>query len=329
MIIGFSLLDKTPKALYESDLKSGEVTQVSTNYISPYLKPTKDEIVESRNKPLCTVSKMIYGNIPRDGGFYTFTDEEMSVFIQREPESQKYFYKFLGSKEYINGTQRWILFLRDCPPDELKRMTLVKERVAKVREFRLSSKAQEIHKFAETPTLFAQQTQPIGMDFIIVPIVSSSRRRYIPIGYVSGNVLVNNRVFIVPNASIYEFGVLMSNVHNAWMRRVAVRLKDDYSYSKDLVYNNFVWPEPNEDQKRTIEQTATNILEVRNSFPNANLADLYDPDTMPPALLKAHQANDVAVMKAYGMSIKETDEAACVAWLMRLYQEKTVDKNER
>ncbi|MDO4568288.1 MAG: hypothetical protein Q4B99_04930 [Clostridia bacterium] len=190
----------------------------------------------------------------------------------------------------------------------------------KVKEFRLSSKAAEIHKFAETPTLFAQTTQPLGQDFLIVPIVSSSRRKYIPVGYVQGNTLVNNRVFIVVGITKYHFGVLTSNVHNAWMRMVGVRLKNDYSYSKDIVYNNFPWPDPTDEQKAKIEQTAQAILVARELFPDSSLADLYDPLTMPPELLKAHRDNDRAVMRAYGYSIKDTTEASCVADLMERYQ---------
>ncbi len=326
VIIGFSQTERMKKVLFESNLKTDEYSAIDTDYISPYLTVEKDSIVSSRSTPVSNVSKMIYGNIPRDGGYYTFTDEEREIFLSREPAAEKYLFKFLGSKEYINGTQRWILFLRDCPPNELKKMPLVIERVTKVREFRLSSKAKEIHKFAETPTLFAQQTQPIGKDFIIVPIVSSSRRRYIPMGYVKGDVLVNNRVFVIPDATLYEFGVLMSNVHNSWMRRVAVRLKDDYSYSKDLVYNTFVWPDADETQMERISATGREILRVRERYQKATLADLYDPDAMPPDLLKAHQANDRAVMQAYGMPIKETDEASCVAWLMRLYQQKVTEQ---
>ena len=322
VIIGFSEVERKKKTLFDSDLKTDTCIEIETDYISPYLTAGEDIIVSSRNKPVSDVSKMIYGNIPRDGGNYTFTDEEKDEFLKIEPKAKPYMFKFLGSKEFINGTQRWILFLRDCPPNELKKMPHVVERINKVREFRLSSKAKEIHKFAETPTLFAQQTQPIGKDFVLVPIVSSSRRRYIPMAYVSGDVLVNNRVFVVPEATLYEFGVLSSNVHNSWMRRVAVRLKDDYSYSKDLVYNTFVWPSPTLEQKEKIEKTAQGILDARALYPDSSLADLYDPLTMPPELRKAHQLNDKAVMQAYGMPIKETDEAACVAWLMKLYQEK-------
>ena len=270
--------------------------------------------------PLGDVPKMVYGNIPRDGGLYTFTDEEKDEFVKREPKAERYMYRFLGSKEYINNTQRWILFLKEVSPNEIRTMPQVLKRIESVKEFRLSSKAKEIHKFAETPTLFAQQTQPIGKDFLIIPIVSSSRRRYIPIGYVNGNTIVNNRVFIIPEPSLYLFGILTSNVHNSWMRKVAVRLKDDYSYSKDLVYNNFPWPTPTADQKKKIEQTAQGILDARALYPDCSLADLYDEVAMPPELRKAHRENDKAVMQAYGFDVKTMTESTCVAELMKMYQ---------
>ena len=266
---------------------------------------------------------MVYGNIPRDGGFYTFTNEEKEEFLQQEPNASKFMYKFLGSKEYINNTQRWILFLKDAQPSELRTLPKIMERIQAVKEFRLSSKAKEIHKFAETPTLFAQQTQPVGEPFVIVPIVSSSRRRYIPMGYVDGNTIVNNRVFLIPNADLFMFGILNSNVHNAWMRKVAVRLKDDYSYSKDLVYNTFPMPELTEECKNNISATAQMILDARALYPTSTLADLYDPLTMPPELTKAHIQNDKAVMQAYGFSIKDTSETDCVEALMKMYEKLT------
>ncbi len=214
------------------------------------------------------------------------------------------------------------MFLKDATPSELRKLPYVLDRIQAVKEFRLSSKAAEIHKFANTPTLFAQQTQPIGKSFILVPIVSSSRRKYIPMGYVKGDTIVNNRVFLVPDADLFVFGLLNSNVHNAWMSKVAVRLKDDYSYSKDLVYNNFPWITVNAVQKEQIEKTAQAILDARALYPDCSLADLYDANTMPPELRKAHQANDRAVMKVYGFAPTMT-EPEIVAELMKRYQEMT------
>ena len=321
VIIGFATVEKKEKLLFSGFEKITTCKKVSS--ISPYLDEISTQLITSRTKPLGNVPTMVYGNIPRDGGFYTFTDDEKDEFLRNEPKAAKFIYRFLGAKEYINNTQRWILFLRDIMPNELRSMPLVRERVELVKTFRLSSKAKEIHKFAETPTLFAQQTQPIGKDFIIVPIVSSSRRKYIPVGYVKGDTLVNNRVFCIPEADLYIFGILTSNVHNSWMRKVAVRLKDDYSYSKDLVYNNFPWPTPTEEQKARIEQTAQGILDARAMYPDCSLADLYDELTMPPELRKAHQQNDRAVMAAYGFPVKGFTESDCVAELMKLYQKLT------
>ncbi len=326
VIIGFSCNSSKQKLLFSATTDQ-KFLKKKVEYISPYLDEECSTIVTSRTTPLGNVPKMVYGNIPRDGGFYTFTDEEKNEFVKLDPKSEKYMYRFLGSKEYINNTQRWILFLKDASPSELRMMPEVLKRISCVKEFRLSSKAKEIHKFAETPTLFAQQTQPIGKDFLIVPIVSSSRRRYIPIGYVNGNTIVNNRVFIIPDPNLYLFGILTSNVHNAWMRKVAVRLKDDYSYSKDLVYNNFPWCNPTAEQKKKIEETAQAILDARALYPDCSLADLYDEVAMPPELRKAHQANDRAVMQAYGFDVKTMTESSCVAELMKMYQ-KLVSKGE-
>lgn len=249
VIIGFSTIEKKEKLLFDAFDQNADNGRI-VKYISPYLDDKYTIVVRSQNKPVSDRQLMVYGNIPRDGGFYTFTEDEKDTFLQEEPDAAKFMYRFLGSKEYINNTQRWILFLKDAEPQELKNLPKVMERIQAVKEFRLSSKAKEIHKFAETPTLFAQQTQPVGEPFVIVPIVSSSRRRYVPMGYVDGNTIVNNRVFLIPNADLYMFGILNSNVHNAWMRKVAVRLKDDYSYSKDLVYNTFPLPELTEERKK-------------------------------------------------------------------------------
>lgn len=316
VIIGFADFDKNEKWIYSDSVKK------KVENINGYLIDAPNLIIESRNKPLCNIPNMIYGNIPRDGGFYTFTTDEKDLFLKQEPTAEKYIFKMIGGNEFINNIERWIMFLRDCPPNELKSMKRVLERVNSVKEFRLSSKAKEIQKFALTPTLFAQQTQPIGKDYIAVPIVSSEKRRYIPIGFVKGNILTNNQIQIIPDASIYHFGILTSNVHNAWMRAVCGRLEMRYRYSKDVVYNNFPWCNPTDEQKAKIEQTAQAILDARAKYPECSLADLYDETVMPPELRKAHQENDKAVMSAYGFSIKMT-ESECVAELFKLYEKLT------
>jgi len=327
VIISFSYVERDEKLLFESPSKDGVSLMTKTSVISPYLTEEYRPIITSRTLPICNVPQMIYGNIPRDGGFYTFTTEEMEEFISKEPNSKPYFFKFIGAREYINNIDRWVLFLKDCPISVLRKMPSVLKRVEKVKEFRLSSKAKEIHKFAETPTLFAQLTQPIGKDFIAVPIVSSENRRYIPLGYVKGDIITNNQVQIIPDANLYHFGILTSNVHMAWMRAVAGRLEMRYRYSKDIVYNNFPWFEENDAQKERIAKTAQAILDARALYPDSSLADLYDELTMPVELRKAHQANDIAVMKAYGM-IKKVDgkdtfltESETVSKLFELYEE--------
>ena len=327
VIIGFSLINKEEKLLFIASDKNGTQKMKKVKYINPYLTEERQSvIVESRNKPLCNVKEMVYGNIPRDGGFYTFeTEQEKNEFIKDEPLSEKYIYKFIGSKEYINGYNRYILFLKDCPPDELRRMPKVLDRVNKVREFRLSSKAEEIKKFAKTPTLFAQTTQPLNTPYIIVPIVSSENRKYIPIGFINDNTITNNAVQIIPNADIYDFGILTSNVHMAWMRVTASRLESRYRYLKNLVYNNFPWPEPTKEQKEMIIKTANNILEVRKKYKDSSLATLYDELTMPPELLTAHQLNNKAVWEAYGKKWNIQSESECVAELMKMYQ-KLIEK---
>ena len=203
----------------------------------------------------------------------------------------------------------------------MRSMPLVVERVEKVRQDSLASADKQAHALAERPTQFRDTNNPEHA--LVVPLVSSERRRYVPIGYIDNSVIANNKVSIVPDGTIYHFGVLTSNVHNSWMRCVAMRMKSDYSYSLSVVYNTFPWPSPTPQQKEKIEKTAQEILDARALYPDSSLADLYDPLTMPPELRKAHQKNDAAVMQAYGMPIKDTDEAACVAWLMRMYQEMT------
>nr|WP_310886097.1 DNA methyltransferase [Streptococcus iniae] len=327
VILGFSLIDKKEKFLFETPNKDKFSLMEKTSYISPYLTTEKRTIITSRKDPICDVPRMIYGNIPRDGGFYTFTSTEKIQFLIEQPEAKPYMYKLIGGKEFINNIERWVLFLRDCPINELRRMPKVLERVESVKQFRLSSKAKEIQKFSETPTKFAQLTQPIGKDYIAVPIVSSEKRKYVPIGFVNGNILTNNQIQIIPETNLFHFGILTSNVHNAFMRSVAGRLEMRYRYSKDIVYNNFPWPEVDNSQMKKIELTAQSILDARGLYPNLSLADMYDDLVMPVELRKAHQENDKAVMEAYGM-VKFVDgkktwltESETVGKLFEMYEE--------
>ena len=227
-----------------------------------------------------------------------------------------------GSYEFINRSPRYCLWLGNCPPNELRKMPECLKRVEAVREFRQSSKRASTLKLAATPTRFQTENMPVG-NYIVIPEVSSEKRRYIPIGYMDDSVLCSNKLRLMPNASLYHFGVLTSNVHMAWMRAVCGRLEMRYDYSIKIVYNNYPWPTPTDAQKAKIEQTAQAILDARALYPDCSLADLYDEVTMPPELRKAHQQNDKAVMQAYGFDIKTTTESSCVAELMKMYQKLT------
>lgn len=319
VIIGFSVAaSSTPKKLFD-----GDRYQVANN-INGYLLDGENVFVESRSKPICNVPEIGIGNKPIDGGFYLFEKEEMEDFIKKEPSSKKYFRPWYGSREFINQKPRYCLWLGECTPAELKAMPHCMERVKAVREYRLASPSAGTVKLADKPTRFHVENMPSGR-YIVIPQVSSERRRYIPMGYMDNSVLCSDKVRILPNGNLYEFGILESNVHMAWVRATCCRLKSDYSYTVNDVYNNFIWPAPTEQQKAKIEQTAQAILDARALYPDSSLADLYDELTMPPELRKAHQANDRAVMDAYGFikgTAARTSESACVAELMKLYQQK-------
>ena len=225
-----------------------------------------------------------------------------------------------GSQEFINRCPRYCLWLGECTPSELRKMPEALKRVEAVRELRLASKSAGTVKLADKPTRFHVENMPKG-NYIVIPEVSSEKRKYVPMGFMTPDILCSNLVKIVPDVTLYHFGVLISNVHMAWMRAVCGRLEMRYRYSKDIVYNNFPWPTPTDEQKAKIEQTAQAILDARNLYPNDSLADLYDERTMPPELRRAHQQNDKAVMQAYGFSIRDTTESTCVAALMKMYQQ--------
>lgn len=313
VIIGFAMFDAKEKYIYDGG------TKILAHNINAYLSDAPNVLVQSRNTPLCDVPKMIYGNKPADGGNLIIEDEDYEDFITKEPQAKKFIHPFLGAVEFLHNKRRWCLWLTHATPAELKSCPLVYERVRKCKEMRLSSIAPAIRKFAETPTLFAQRTQPEDVDFLLVPCTSSENRRYVPMGFIKKGTFTSNAVQIVPDATLYHFGILESNVHMAWMRVVCGRLKSDYRYSKDVVYNNFPWPAPTDEQRQRIEQTAQGILDARAKYPDSSLADLYDPTIMPYDLLEAHRNNDRAVMAAYGFSLKLT-ESECVAKLFEMYE---------
>lgn len=318
VIVGFSLAPyPRTKEIYDN----GRVQKVST--INAYLLEAENIFVESRSKSLCDVPPIGIGNKPIDGGNYLFTAEEMDAFIKTEPASQKWFKPWYGSIEFISRQPRYCLWLGECPPVELTKMPHCLERVEAVRNFRLSSSSAGTVKLADKPTRFHVENMPDG-NFIVIPEVSSERRKYVPMGFMTPDVLCSNLVKIIPNATLYHFGVLTSNVHMAWMRAVCGRLKSDYRYSKDVVYNNFPWPTPTDDQIAKISQTAKAILDARALYPDCSMADLYgDKMWLYPELLKAHQQNDKAVMQAYGFWGKLNTETECVAELMKMYQQMT------
>ena len=342
VIIGFSHKERKHKYLYD-DSGAHECQNINA-----YLIDAPNVIVNSRSKSLSNVPQMIYGNKPVDGGNLIFTKAECDEFLKREPKARQWMHTLIGGTELINNKPklndklRYTLWLDGISPSELRSMPAVMERVAACKQVRLGSPAAAIHKFSEIPHLYAQRTQPNiprldeeGHPILqgeqhnfnlLVPRVSSEKRRYLPMGYIAKDVITNDQVQIIPDATLYHFGILESNVHMAWMRAVCGRLKSDYRYSKDIVYNNFPWPTPTEAQKAKIEQTSQAILDARAKYPDSSLADLYDELTMPVELRKAHQDNDRAVMQAYGFDIKTMTESRCVAELFKMYQTLTEEQ---
>lgn len=339
VIIGFSCFqNKSPKKIF---LNESQI--VTAKNINGYLIDAPNVWVESRVKPLCNVPPMTTGNRPADGGNLIIEAEDYDDFVKKEPGALKYIKNLTGAEEFINNKKRYCLWLVGANPSDLKKMPLVMKRIEACKQDRLNG-AEDRQKLAETPTLFRETKNP--EHYIIVPATSSEKRRYIPLGFMGVDTIPTNSAVIIPDANLYEFGIITSNVHMAWMRAVAGRLKSDYRYSKDIVYNNFPWPfsekqtdlfVPNGTHQKAknvsseqirvsnqekIQQTAQAILDARAKYPDSSLADLYDETLMPPELRKAHQANDRAVMAAYGFSTKMT-ESECVAELFKMYESLT------
>ena len=314
VIVGFSCAPNNSKEII---FDAGHALLASN--INPYLCDAPNVFIESRKEPFLEVPAMTTGNRPADGGHLIIEADDYNDFVKREPKAKKYIKKLVGSVEFINNKKRYCLWLVGVSPAEIKSMPEVKKRIDDCRKARLGG-APDRQKLADTPALFRETKNP--SKFIIVPKVSSERRRYIPMGFMNGDTISTDLNFIIPEADIYLFGILESNVHMAWVRSVCGRLKSDYRYSRDIVYNTFPWPSPTPDQKQRIEQTAQGILDARALYPDSSLADLYDPLTMPPELRQAHDRNNVSVMKAYGFSTKMS-EAECVSALMSMYKELT------
>ena len=318
VIIGFSFAINTkPKTIFEND------RYIKVANINGYLLDAPNVFIENQSKPICDVSKMDFGSMPNDGGYLSnYTIEEKDDIVKKYPQAEVLFRKILGATEFINNKERWCLWLENISPMQIKNIPPVYEAVNNVRKLREESSREATRRLADIPTLFGEIRQP-KTDYLLVPSTSSERRKYIPIGFISSIVISNNANLVVPNATLYEFGVMTSNVHMAWVSAVCGRLKSDYRYSVKLVYNNLPWPTPTDEQKSAIEKTAQAILDARAKYPDCSLADLYDELTMPPELRKAHQENDRAVMRAYGFDIKTMTESTCVAELMKMYQKLT------
>ena len=314
VIVGFS---KSQSENVMRIFDGASVTKASN--INGYLIDGENVFVESRQHPICDVPEIGIGNKPIDGGFYLFKDEEKEEFVRKEPGAEKYFKRWYGSDEFINRRPRWCLWLGDANPVELIKLPECIKRIEAVRSFRLASARKSTLKLADSPTHFQTENMPKS-NYLLIPETSSERREYIPIGFMSPEVLCSNAVKLVPDARLYHFGILTSSVHNAWMRVVCGRLKSDYRYSKDIVYNNFPWPDASEEQKARIEQTAQAILDARNVYPDASFADMYSNLILFPELMKAHRVNDAAVLEAYGFP-KDASESDIVARLFKMYQE--------
>jgi hypothetical protein len=323
VIVGFANYDTSSKSIFEYEDIKGESHEQKAKNINPYLVDAKDILITKRTNPLCNVPKMSFGNMPLDGGHLLLSEEEKNNFIIKEPKSDKFIKPLISAYEFLNGGNRFCLWLVDAEPSELKQMPEVLKRAELVKKFRIESKAPSTQKFAATPTLFRDRNRP--ETFIVVPRVSSENRKLIPMGFFDKNSIVSDTCMSIPNGTIYHFGILMSTMHMAWVKTVCGRLESRYRYSKDIVYNNYPWPEnPNEKQVKAIETSAQKVLDARLQFPNSSLADLYDPLTMPPALIKAHNELDKAVDLAYRPQAF-TSEANRMVFLFELYEKYTAD----
>jgi hypothetical protein len=333
VIVGFELEDRPGKMIYEYENIKGEPHAVPAHHINPYLVDALDVVLPRRSVPICDVPEIGIGNKPIDDGNYLFTTDEKQAFIALEPASKKWFRRWLGADEFLNGYERWCLWLGDCPPAELRAMPEAMKRVQAVKASRLASKSLPTQKLAATPTRFHVEFMPTK-PYMVIPEVSSERREYIPLGYLMPENLASNKLRLLPNAELWQFGILQSTMHIAWTRYTCGRMKSDFQYSISIVYNNFPWPDLASNQppaqaglaQAAIETAAQAVLDTRAQFPDSSLADLYDPLSMPPALVKAHQKLDAAVDAAYALGGgKKTwkNDAERVAYLFELYQKYT------
>lgn len=324
VIVGFANYDTTNKSIFEYENINGEAHEIKAKNINPYLVDAKDLFITKRTNPLCSVPKMFKGNQPTDGGNFLFSEEEKNEFLSKEPKALRFIKPLISAHEFLNGEKRYCLWLIDAEPNELKQMSHLLSRIEGVRQMRLKSSKQATVKWASQPTLFTENRQPKD-NYILVPSHSSENRKYIPIGFMTKNDILNNSCLSVPNATLFHFGIMTSLMHMAWVKSICGRLESRYRYSNEIVYTNYPWPEnPSEKQIKQIEEKAQKVLDVRLSFPNSSLADLYHPLTMPPTLIKAHNELDKAVDAAY-RAAPFTSEANRMVYLFELYEKYTAN----
>ena len=320
IIIGFANFDITKKSIWSYENIKGEPMEISTKNINPYLVEGSDMVVLKRRKPICNVSEISFGSMPNDGGNFLLTADEKYELLREEPNAASVIKPLLSAREFLNGKQRFCIWLEDVSPSLIKQLKLVQIRIQKVKELRLNSSRTATQKLAKYPSLFGEIRQPKGK-YVLIPRVSSNRRKYIPMGFFNSNFIVSDSCLSIDNASLYEFGVLQSVMHMTWVNYVCGRIKSDYRYSNEIVYNNFPWPKNiKENNIKLVEDSAQKILDVRGEFTNSSLADLYDPLTMPPKLVKAHVKLDKAVDRCY-RSQPLTNESNRIEFLFGLYEQ--------
>jgi len=321
VIIGFANFDVKDKYIYEYENHTSEAYSVKVKNVNPYLAEGDDLTIPSRRKPICNVIPISFGSMPNDGGNLLLSNDDRDSLLKEEPDAEEYIKPLISAKEFINNKNRWCIWLKDADPSKLKKLPKIREKVKKVSEHRLKSSRKATRDLAEYPTIFGEDRQP-STDYILIPCHSSENRDYIPFGLLSSDNIVNNSCLAVPDATLYHFGILMSKMHMTWVRYVCGRLKGDYSYSSNIVYNNFPWPEnPSKKEINNIELKAQKLLDIREEFPNSSFADLYDSTNMPPKLRKAHNELNKAVDKTYGK--KFDSDFKRMKFLFELYEKYT------
>ena len=317
VIIGFGLADRDAKKIYQYATVTGEPVETLAGRINAYLLNAPLLFIQKRNKPICKVPEMVFGSMPNDGGNLFLSDEDRDRIIEKEPELAEVIKPFLGADEFINNIPRYCIWLKNVSPAKYQKSKEIQRRIAEVRKMREKSSRDATRKLADYPMLFGEIRQP-DSDYLLIPRHSSEKRKYIPIGFISKDIIAGDSNIILPNATLYEFGILTSSMHMAWLRYVCGRLEMRYRYSASIVYNNYPWPLPTGKQVNAIETAVQNVLDARNIYPGLSLATLYDSNTMIPELVKAHQKLDKVVEAAYGRAFE--DDSQRVAFLFELWQ---------